>query len=216
MRPQQAQQLMGIHGRHMVAELNGLSCFPLEREGKVRKSIARTRTFGEETNNFNVLEAAIASFATQAAYRLRESGQVTKKAALFLASNKHKPGYRRWGQEVIYQVPTADTGHIISSLITALKEIYNPNAKYYRAGVLLYDFTPEQWIQPDLMGEVNVLSLERAKTRMETIDNINARWGKRKIRYAAEDLGNKWKPRYNLRSPRYVSRWDELPQVTIR
>lgn len=86
LQPKHAQQLMGIRGRQLIAELNGLSCFPLDREGKIRKSIARTRTFGHDTNDLGSLEAAIATFTTQAAFRLRTSGQVTKRAALFLTS----------------------------------------------------------------------------------------------------------------------------------
>ncbi len=64
----------------------------MDRIGKPRKSIARTRTFGQDTNSMYALEAAIASFATQAAAKLRASGQLTRQAALFITTNKHKPG----------------------------------------------------------------------------------------------------------------------------
>lgn len=212
--PQRAQQLMGIHGRQMVAELNGLSCYPLDLAGKLRQSIARTRTFGEDTNDFNAIEAAIASFATQAAFRLRESRQLTRRAGIFLATNKHKPGYQRWGKEIVYHTPTADTGQLISSLVRLLGEVYNPEAFYYRAGVLLYDFVP-LGLQTDLLGEVNIGAHDKAKERMDTVDALNERYGRRTIRYAAEDLGNRWKPRQNLRSPHYTSNWDELPKLRV-
>ncbi len=212
--PKRAQQLMGIHGRQMVAELNGISCYPLELESKRRQSIARTRTFGEDTNALNVVEAAIASFATQAAFRLRRSGQLTRRASLFLATNKHKPGYKRWSREIIYEVPTADTGQLISDLVVLLGTIYNPSAAYHRAGVLLYDFVPVQ-LQTDLLGIVDIKTHEKAKKRMQTVDGLNERFGKQTIHYAAEDLGETWKPKHNLKSPKYITDISDIPLVKI-
>lgn len=215
LRPQRAQQMMGIRGRQLVAELNGISCFPLELEHKIRKSIARTRTFGEDTHDLRVLEAAIASFATQAAFRLRRSGQLTRRASLFITSNKNKPGYRRFSRELIYHVPTADTGRLIGDLVTLLGKIYNPHVPYHRAGVLLYDFVPASQIQTDLLGEVDVRKHDRTTNRMRVVDILNERYGKRTIRYATEDLANAWQPKHDTRSPRYTTHLPELPQVKI-
>ncbi len=215
LRPQRAQQLMGIHGRQLVAELNGISCYPLDLEQKVRKSIARTRTFGEDTSDLTVLESAIASFATQAAFRLRRSGQLTRRASFFLTTNRNKPGYRRFGRELIYHAPTADTGRLISDLMRALGNIYNPQVSYHRAGVLLYDFVPASHLQTDLLGHVDVREYDRARSRMQIMDILNERYGKRTLRYATEDLANAWQPRHDTRSPRYTTHIAELPRARI-
>lgn len=213
LRPQRAQQLMGIHGRQLVAELNGLSCYPLERLGKVQKSITRTRTFGEDTADLGSLEAALASFATKAAFRLRVEYQLTRRAGVFATTNKHKPGYRAWQREAYFSVPTADTGKLITNVINLFHQFYSPNVTYHRAGVWLGDFTPANHLQTDMLGIVNIAEESRSQARMRTIDAINERFGRSKIRYAAEDLGNRWEPKHRLRSPRYISRWDELPIV---
>lgn len=215
LRPQRAQQLMGILGRQLVAELNGIACHPLDIIGKRRKSIARTRTFGEDTNDLGSIQAAIASFATQAAFRLRVSGQVTRCAAIFLTSNKHKPGYQRWSREIKYCVPTADTGHLIATLLHQLGELYNPIHAYHRAGVLLWDFMPADSLQADIFGHVDIEQETKAAIRMKALDKLNERFGKGHIHYAAEDLGNRWRPRYNLRSPRYTTHLDELPTIKL-
>ena len=215
LRPQRAQQLMGVHGRKLVAELNGTSCYPLERESKTRQSIARTRTFGEDTNDAGVIEAAIATFATQAAFRLRTSRQLTRRAGLFLTNNKHRPGYRQWSRELVFNQPTADSGFLISQLIGLLSDLYNPTIQYHRAGVWLHDFQPANLLQTDLMGNIDAKAHDLSTARMVALDTINERYGKRSIRYAAEDLGKKWQPKHKLRSPRYVSDWDELPKIQI-
>lgn len=203
----------GVRGEQLIRELRGERCFSLEREQQLPKSIARTRTFGEDTNEFYVVEAAIASFATQAAFRLRASRQLTRRASLFLTTSRHKPNYQRWGSEVRFLTPTADTGLLISSLITELGGLYAQNVAYHRAGVLLYDFTPQDRLQTDLLGVTNMTGHNRSVSRMVAIDEINNRFGKRKLHYAAEDLGSKWEPKHRLRSPRYTSRWTELPVV---
>ncbi len=215
LRPQHARQLMGIQGRQLIAELNGISCYPLELAPKAPKSIARTRTFGEDTREAAVVESAIASFAAQAAFRLRRSHQLTRRASLFVTTNRHKPGYRRWTREIVYQVPTADTGQLTSDLTTLLRNFYNPQMSYHRAGVLLYDFVPCGQLQTDLLGHVNVPGHDRAQARMAAVDQLNERYGKGTIRYAAEDLAAAWKPKHHLRSPRYTTHLEELPRVKI-
>jgi DNA polymerase V len=215
MRPTHAQQLMGIHGRQMVYELNGTTCYPLEREEKPRQSIARTRTFGHDTSAFHDLEAALASFATQAAYRLRRSNQLTRQMGIFIMTNKHKPGLRSWDRQTRFSMPTADTGTLINAAIDLLKEVYDPRQTYHRAGVWLYDFLPASHLQTDFFEEINAQVHEQSMRRMQAVDDINARFGKRHLRYATEDLGTTWQSKQSIRSPRYTSSWEDLPKARI-
>jgi DNA polymerase V len=215
MRPQLASQLMGVRGLQLVAELQGTSCFRLESLHTKTKSIARTRTFGEDTNQFSAIESAIASFAIQAAYKLRASGQLTCKAGLFATTSRHKPHYRSWATEVIYDVPTADSGLLAGTLVAAFAKIYNKSHMYHRAGVWLHDFVPDNQLQTDLLGKVDVAKHARATIRMQALDAINSHFGKHTIRFAAEDLAKTWEPIRKLRSPRYVSDWDELPEIRL-
>lgn len=213
MRPQFAQDLMGIHGRQMVYELNGTSCYPLQREGKARKSIARTRTFGEDTNDIGAIQAALASFIGRAAYRLRESNQLTRRIGIFVQTNKHKPGFTGWSRDAYFEIPTADTGRLMGKVMELFDDIYSPNVLYHRAGVYLWDFLPANQIQTDIFGEVDPDIETTSWQRMQALDHINDRYGRKTLRYASEDLGKAWRPIYKLRSPRYVSRWDELPTL---
>ncbi len=215
LRPQRAQQLMGVRGRQLISELGGVSCFPLEHDEVVRQSLARTRMFGEDTSVFHVLEAAIASLTAQAAGRLRDENLLARKAAFFITTNKHKPGYRRWTREVRFDTPTNDTGLLISRLLEQLRDVYNARQSYHRAGVLLSDFVPLGHLQTDLLGFVQTGTHNRSLARMQAVDAINSRFGKNRLHYAAEDLSRAWEPKRKLRSPRYVSNWDELPEAWL-
>ena len=215
LRPRQARQLMGLMGLQMVNELNGISCYNFDPQRGRHQTIMRSRTFGEDTNQFDVLESAIASLATQAAWQVRSERQLARRAAFFLNNNKHKPGYTSWHEVINFTMPTNDSGRIIGLLLVCLNKIYNERQLYHRAGITLYDFVPEESLQIDLLGEVQPDIHDASSARMSAVDTINNQYGRHHIYYAAEDLSQSWQPKHHLRSPRYVSHWDELPEAKI-
>lgn len=212
---QRATQLMGVHGRQMVCELNGLSCLPLEREHKVRKSIMHGRMFGEDTSDFAVIEAAIASLTARATRQLRRDGLLARRACVSLSGNRHKPGYRRRDVWFTFTTPTADTGLITAQIISELNRTRNPAELCHRANVLFIDLVPEASLQADLLGYVDLAQDSRSKSRLAAVDTIAERYGRASIGYAAEKLSARWQPKRQLRSPRYTTSWDELPLATI-
>lgn len=215
MRPQRAQQLMGIHGRQMVAELNDVSCYGLTPEHAPAKSIMRSRTFGEDTTQLHVLEAAIANLGTRAAFHLRSQKLLARRVGFFTCTNKHKPGYRRWAREIQLSAPTSDTGQIISLLIKELGTIHSARQSYHRLGVFMHDFVPEHAVQTDLLGNMDSGQHDRSQARMQALDTINNKWGRGKVYYATEDLSKSWQPKRHIGSPQYVSDWNELPEAHI-
>lgn len=207
-----SQQLLGIRGRQTVAELNGTMCFPLEREGRAPKSISATRTFGEDTASLVALEGAIASFASSAAVRLRRSQQLATHAGFFLATNRHKPGYRHWGEEIRLPFPSADTGFLVHTLTDHVRRVYSSHISYHRAGVWLAGLVPECYVQTDITGDVDLFVCDQSQRRMQAVDTLNERYGRATVRVASTHLAHTWQPKQNLRSPRYTTHWSELPR----
>ena len=211
-----ARQLVGSkHGAQLVAELKGTCCHPLETGHASQKSIMRGRTFGEDTNQFYVLEAAVANLANRAAWHLREEGNLALSGGLLLNTNRHKPGYRQWWLPLQFSMPTADSGEIISRLLAELGQHYQPRQAYHRANVFLSDFVPAAGFQTDLFGLTSLTDDARNQRRMQAVDVINRKYGKGRLHYASEDLSASWQPKHQLRSPGYVSQWDELPEAGI-
>ena len=211
MNPKRAQQLMGIHGRRLVSELNGISCLQLEKVSQVAQTITRGRTFGEDTANLNAIEAAIASLSAKATLRLRQSGLTARGARLSLSTSRFKPNYQQLNRYQTFLTPTADTGIIAQQLVSALGIAHNSRASWHRADVLLYDLQPQGTLQADLFGEVNVSVSSQSNHRMQALDAINRRYGSNTIRIAAEDLSKTWQPKRHLSSPCYTTRWTDLP-----
>ncbi len=213
--PRRSQQLLGIHGRQMVAELGGTACYPLTLEGRLPQTISATRTFGQDTNELAVLEAAIASFVGTSTFKLRRSNQLAQRAGLFVTTNRHKPGYTNWNREVRLDSPSADPGQLTQLLNQELQQIYAPRHAYHRAGVWLGDFTPADQFQIDLLSPGDPEDHTRSKDKMTAVDGLNHRYGRGTIRFAAEDLGSSWRPYPKLRSPHYTSDWNDLPTAQI-
>ncbi len=213
LRPQLARQLMGVHGRQMVAELNGTSCLPLSPIGKPRQSIMHGRMFGEDTSDPSAIEAAIASLSAKAAANLRREGLLARTAVLQLSTNRHKPGYQRLSRQVQFNTPTADTGRIITELVDVFRAKYSPDVMVHRTNVLFYDLVSIQRVQADLFGRINLSELTSSTKRLQAYDYINDRYGKATISYAAESLSKAWQPRRALASPRYTTDWSDLPAI---
>lgn len=215
MRPARARQLMGKHGAQMVAELNGLSCLPLERGHGAHKTIMRGRTLGQATFQLEPLESAVVSLTARAAFGARRDDRLVRSASLILNTNRHKPGYQRLGCSVRFAMPTADTGIIAAALVDALHGMHNPRMGVYRVNVLFDELVPASGLKLDLFGDVIPAEHDRQQTRMAAVDALNARFGRGHVIYAAEHLNHSWQPRKGSRSPRYTTDWADLPIATL-
>lgn len=210
------QYFGSIHGERLVRELRGQSCSPLEAIHQDTKSIAATRTFGADTSEPYVIESALANFVTKAAARMRRQHLTTQKLSLFLTTSRHKPGYRQWHHEVKLDEPTLDTGTLISQAVQLFNQLHEPGSAYHRAGITLSSLRPEEALQTDLLGYVHPEQLCKAKARLRAVDALNSRYQTNIVRYAAESLATSWQPLRKLRSPLYVTAWQDLPKITIK
>lgn len=217
MRPRHAGQLMGVHGRHMVYELNGVRCLPLQTVHKPQQTICRGRQFGADTSDLTVIESAVANLGTKAAKQLRHEKRLASRAAIILRTNRLKPNYQRLFIETRFFTPTNDTGVICSQLIAELSRRYNGHLLYHKADVMLYDLIPaEGGLQADIFGDVDIAASRRGQQRMQAFDGLNSRYGPGTVSYVSEHLSSAWQPRKNMASPRYTTSWPDLPVLHAR
>lgn len=215
LRPRWAQQLMGIQGRRLVAELNGLACMPLKLSTPPQHTIARGRQFGVDTNDLRVIIAAVTSLATRAAAELRREQQRAHSATVLLSTNRRKPNYVRLVATAKFTSPTADTGAICRALVESLEQDFVRH-QYHKAEVVLHGLSSNRSLQIDLLGAIDVRSIEQSERRMHVLDVVRAKYGSASLCYASERFSIAWQPRRTLSSPHYTSRWDELPTVIIK
>ncbi|MFE8031895.1 DUF4113 domain-containing protein, partial [Thiohalocapsa marina] len=90
-----------------------------------------------------------------------------------------------------------------------LRAIYRPHRRYTKAGVLLLGLGPAANTQPGLFDDSD--SRRQSRALMATLDQINDRFGRGSLYLANARPAPRWARRQDHRSPRYTTRWDELP-----
>lgn len=89
------RQRFTITGMRTIRELRGEVCLPFGDQSDTRRSIMRSRSFGHRVRDYYQLESAAATFAAQAARRLRAQDSVARHIVVTLSANKHVEGQKR-------------------------------------------------------------------------------------------------------------------------
>ena len=94
------------------------------------------------------------------------------------------------------------------------ERLWRDGFRYSKCGVMITELMPETIRQPALWGE---LDREKREREWRSMDKPNAALGRDTVRILG--VGPKdaaWKLRAEHRSPRWTTRWDELPKARAR
>lgn len=205
--PLYIRKLMGVVGERMLWELRGVSCLPLE-EPSPKKSITCSRSFGKTVTDIHHLEEALATHVNRACIELREQNSYASAICIFIEAVVDSEGTRRPFSTVIpFDIPSHDTPVIIGMVKQHLPQIFIKGLRYKKCGVICLDLLPTSHIFPDLFQEGP--SPRRAHL-MDTVDAVNARFGKNTLFYGAMGINPIWQTRRERCSSNYTSDWNGL------
>lgn len=199
-----------ITGLRTALELRGTSCIALDDVGAASKSIVSSRSFCHPVTQLGDLKEAVASYVTIAAEKLRRQKRIAGSVQVFLLTNRFRkelPQYSA-GQTVRLRQATGETSVLIGEALGCLTRIYKSGYQYQKTGVMLTDLGSAACEQLPLFGGDC-----RRSGLMEALDQINGRWGRNTLQYAAAGLDKPWSMKQQYKSPSYTTRWDELPVV---
>ncbi len=205
---------LGITGTRMLAELNGGVAYPFDEEKVLQKSLMASRSFGHTIKSTHELETAVASFASQAAFRLRKHQQVTSSFGLYLRFRV--PDGSTNGQSVVtkFATPTNDTAELVGAALQLMEQIYDPEHGYKKAGVFANHLTSSNVCQVDLLDFISPATRTKKQQFMRAVDSINERYGKDAIHIGAIDpKATRWHARKERMSPAYTTDWSQLPRL---
>lgn len=208
--PIKMRKLFNIMIERTVHELNGISCLDLEQVSS-KKNIMSSRSFGTRLTELTDISAAISSFCARASEKLRAQQSLATGMYIFLRTSYFNTNAPQYSNSITmqFETPTDDTGYIIQTAKTCLRQIYKKGYHYQKAGVLLMDLIGKKNQQPSLF----TVSPARDKT-MAVIDKINAQMGTKTIYFGAEGNNRRWRTKCEQRSPCYTTNWRELLKVT--
>ncbi len=213
--PDDARALMTVTGGRTVYELRGISCLPLELVEPTRKGIAVTRSFGAPVTAWKPMREAITSYATRAAEKMRRYKVAAENIFVFMhTSTFNNDQFYSNGASARFVETTNDTGEVVALAVRLGERLWRDGFRYSKCGVMITELLPETIRQPALWGE---LDRDRREQAWKVMDKLNAALGRDTVRIlGAGPKDAAWKLRAEHRSPRWTTRWDELPKVKAR
>ena len=211
--PTALQAALGITGRRVAEELQGVVCLPLGQSTPDRKSLCVSRSFGTPIRDREHLAQALATFVTNAAATLRRREQQTAHLQFF-AQNSHfrtdeAPISRT--VQVRLAIPSQDTSTLLSHLTQAMPQLFVTGTRYTSAGVLCANLSASTSVQTSLFADP--LQSARRLTMLATVDRLNERHHGI-ITFGATGLQATWTPKAAARSPHWTTDWNDLPVAT--
>ncbi|MCE9620268.1 MAG: Y-family DNA polymerase [Planctomycetes bacterium] len=214
---------LGVVGQRIVLELRGIPCIGLELTPPDKQNICCSRSFGEETIRKDDLHRALATFASLAAAKLRRQDLATGAITVFIGTNIHAPPQvpqYHASHGVGLAVPAYDTREIAQAALHCLERVYRAGHRYKKAGVMLHRLCRRERMQAGLFD-----GRDHARSRrlMRLMDDVNREWGDDALRIGSAAALRltpgrtmQWQGKSDSRSPRYTTKWNELPKAKAR
>jgi DNA polymerase V len=230
------KHLGGVVGARLVRELQGLPCaglHPSEDGSLHRKSITCSRTFGRPLSLFTDVQAAVATFLSRAAEKLRAQGDQAYVLTVFVLKSrfdpKVPPPYSRSATLTLPCGPSADTLVLMRYAALLLSRLWERGAVYHKAGVVL------DGLEPPSSGQQLTLFASPAPTLatpeqlvpnrpqlMDKLDALNQRFGRGTVRLGSavpapasiiSGLRAPWEGQAKWQSPAFTTQLEDLLTV---
>ncbi|TVO63588.1 Y-family DNA polymerase [Denitromonas ohlonensis] len=212
--PKTLRTHFGVVMERVCSELRGISCLELEQVAPSKQQIMSSRSFGRSVEALDELREAVASYVATAAEKLRQQGSVCAAVHVFVQCNAFRPEepQNNAGTTVALISPSDDTIALTAAALRGLKAIYRPGFRYKKAGVML-TLLSDKRVQQGALFDAPAHQA-RSAALMSAMDEVNRLFGSGMLRSGASGTRRRWSMRAENRSPRFTTRWDELPIVS--
>jgi DNA polymerase V len=211
--PKEMRRHFGVVMERTCNELRGISCLALDDIAQPKQQIMSSRSFGRPVETIEELRESLASYLSRATEKLRMQQSVSAAVYVFIQTNRfNKEEQYNAGLTVPMPEPTDDTLTLTAAALAGLEVIYRSGYRYKKAGVMLTLLSDKQARQMSIFDHAAVT--QRSTKLMTALDTINRDYGHGTVRSGASGFTQRWAMRNENRSPRYTTRWDELPIVS--
>lgn len=194
-------------------ELKGQSCFGLDETPATKQQIVCSRSFGDRITELDHLAQAVATYTARACEKLRGEAMSAQSITVFCRTSPFADKEPYYSNQASSQLsyPSDDTAVFLHQANELIQRIYKPQFRYAKAGVMLSDFYAPGTFQLGLFDEQPKDESKR-KDLMSLVDQLNKQH-KGQVFFGCEGVSKPWAMKRDKVSPRYTTRWDELPVV---
>lgn len=212
--PKLARKSLTVVGERIIHELRGTPCIDLESVAPTRKGCAVTRSFAGRVESLDMMQEAIAAHATRLGEKLRHHGLATDHVTVFFHTSPHDRGPpRSVSTTVDFPEASNDTLVLVRAAKWGARRIWKSGYRYAKAGLMTVDLVPLEASQRALIG---ALDREKSGRLMEALDACNRKLGRGVVFPAAAGIARQkkvWVTKFEMRSPRYTTRLEEVPVI---
>jgi len=208
------RKILTVQGTRIQAELRGIPCIALEEHPAGKQQICTSRSFGTLLSDYEPVSEAVAHFAASCAEKLRKQHSLAASVIVFLCTNRFRTQDAQYnaGTLVSLSIPSSASNEIVGAALKGLSKIYRTGFSFKKAGVILSDILPDTPAQGDLFDTVN---REKQKKLMQTVDDINAEYGRNTLRLGTQGFGHSWHMKNEHCSPAYTTRLSDIITVKV-
>ncbi|HCA9820941.1 TPA: Y-family DNA polymerase [Klebsiella pneumoniae] len=196
-----------------VRELRGEPCLGLKEFAPVKQEIVCSRSFGQRISTYEEMRQAICLYASRAAEKLRGEHQYCRFISAFVKTSPFALNEPYYGNSTSVKLltPTQDSRDIITAATKCLDAIWRDGHRYQKAGVMLGDFYSQGVAQLNLFDDN--APRQNSEKLMEVLDHLNAKDGRGTLYFAGQGIQSAWQMKREMLSPRYTTRFSDLPVV---
>jgi DNA polymerase V len=189
--PKAIREHLNLFPARTVRELNGIKSLSMEVTERSNKSISHTRTFGHTVSDFEEIRNAIFYFTTRALEKMRWNNLAVKTVTVFLHTDRFRPvPHKYFGKHTYKSVYYSDvTSEIYVWVSECLDAAFRSGFQYRKAGVILSDLVSPDEIPYRLFEQFD---FERRHSLSKIIDEVNFRYGRDAVRFAALEARGDW------------------------
>lgn len=209
------EALFGIEGVRLQAELRGEPVLDIKTARALQKSLMSTRSFAKETKDFDVLLNSVKYHLYQVVKDLESMDAKTNVIRVMIAPSRYGD-YAFYGasKEAVLTAPTRDLLTLQQVAVGLLKQCFNVEVPYKKAGVVLSGISSIEAETMSLFEDPEEREGNSKDSLSATIFSINKKHGKALVQLGSVSGTNKnWESKKDSESPSYTTNWSDLKVV---
>ncbi len=204
---------LGIRGKRLQLELKGNKCLPIETIKKPKKEIQVSRSFGKPITKLEDLTQALAIYAIKASAKMRSQNLKSSAITVFARTSHYSnDAYQKSAYKKLINA-TDNTNTILKIVVELSKEIYNPEHKLSKAGVLMQNLTNSKYLQQSIINYESQEDKNKSIILMKTIDSLNKKFNNKAITWAITKTTQEWTANRNSLSPVSTTDIKKIPII---
>ena len=175
-------------------------------------SVSCSRSFGTPVESLEGLAESVASFAAQAAEKMRRHKMVAEGCNIYAQFGTACES--RWVERsAVFDSPTNATNEILKAITKVIGALYIPGVKYRKSGVVFFGLTKEDSLRQMDIFDTPKATSSKVKELFKAVDALNRHYGRGMVFSASEGIKREWKMKRSLLSKRATTCWDDLMVV---